>query len=426
MVDSISGVAGGTYQVTVTDGYNCEEIKDVDIMGVVPVVADSFKFPTCNGDPDGVGYTSVIEGFAPFTYNWGTAGNTPTQASNSGLSAGSYSVTVTGRDNCTVTTTVVVQDPPVLNSAGSALDPTACGVANGIATVNVTGGIAPYRYLWNNGQTTDQNVGLSSGTYDVTITDKNGCVKTQAVTLTDPNAPVLTPNNLHLDCSYDTTTVSVNVTGGTSPLSYKWSTNATTSSLKGMTPGTYTLVVSDNANCVRQTTVVITAPTAVNMTLANPTDNGENAVGYTARGAGGTPAYTYKWMPSGETDSVSSKLPNGLNTLTITDANGCSFEFQIDVFSKYTGVSIYNDPSVYNVYPNPTRGMLNVDMNLRSAQNVTVKLLDARGAELLSFERGSVLSDKVQIDMSTFAVGMYILETQIGGETLRSKVQFAR
>jgi hypothetical protein len=424
--DSITGVAGGTYQLTVTDGFGCENVSDVDVLGVVPVLSDSFKFPTCNGDPDGHGIVTVVQGFAPYTYNWGTAGNTPTQSVNTGLAAGSYTVTVTGRDNCTSTVAVVVQDPPVLNSAGAATNPTACGVANGIATVNVTGGVPPYRYLWSNGQTTDQNIGLTSGSYDVTITDANGCVKTQAVALSDPNAPVLTPNNLHLDCSYDTTTVSVNVTGGTAPLSYQWNTNATTASLPGMRPGTYTVVVSDNANCVRQTTVVITAPTAVTMSLLNPTDNGENNVGYTARGAGGTPAYTYKWMPSNETDSVATQLPNGLNTLTITDANGCSFEFQIDVFSKYTGVSIYSDPSVYNVYPNPTRGMLNVELNLRSEQDVTVKLLDARGAEILNFERGSVLSDKVQIDMSVFSAGMYILETTIGGEALRSKVQFTR
>jgi hypothetical protein len=423
---NLGNVPGDDYEVTITDAIGCKNTQKVTVLGAYPQVASMWTYPTCNGDQDGSAMASIVKGVSPYNYAW-SAGGTPNQAQNSQLSAGTYIVTVTDASGCQTLDTVEVKDPAVLAVNEVVAAPSACKMADGSVIARTNGGLAPYKYLWSNGQTSRKAVGLTEGIYDVTITDSLGCAVIGKATVSDPNSPVSVPNNLRLDCSYDTTTVRVAVQGGTSPFTYNWDyKNMKTSTINGVGAGTYKLHLVDAAGCDHDTTVTITAPTKVNVNFVNIVDNGQNAVEATANTSGGTPPYTWKWTPSGETDSTATKLQNGVNKVTVVDSKGCSFVYQIDVYSEFTGVGILNNPAVYNIYPNPTTGLVNIDLNLNSEEDVRVRVMNALGEVLEVIERDNVVQDQVEVNLTGYATGVYFIETTAGAEKVVSRIQLAR
>ncbi|MBE1615962.1 SprB repeat-containing protein, partial [Flavobacterium sp. SaA2.13] len=115
---------------------------------------------------------TVTGGTAPYTYVWNT---TATTQDLTGLPAGTYEVTVTDANGCTATASVTVTQPTVLSASGTATNVSCNAGSNGAVDLTVTGGTAPYTYVWNNAATTQDLTGLTASTYDVTVTDANGC-----------------------------------------------------------------------------------------------------------------------------------------------------------------------------------------------------------------------------------------------------------
>ena len=427
---SINGVAGDDYTVTITDALGCAKEQTVQVLGAYPDITSTWGYPSCNGDANGTADVSVNKGVPGYNFTW-SGGAAPNSANNFGLAAGSYTVKVTDASGCESIDTIVVLDPPVLSSVSNTSSPSACLRSDGTAKVNMNGGIAPYTYLWSvkaGAQTTATAIGLRKGVYDVTVTDSLNCQFITKVQVTDPNSPVAVPNSMSLDCSYDTTTVSVNVNGGTGPMNYNWDyRNSQSSTLSGVGAGTYKLHLVDAAGCEHDTTVVISAPSPVMVSFSNIVDGGQGNVSATANATGGTPPYTaYSWNPSNEVGPTANKLDNGRNTVTVVDSKGCTFKYEIDVFSEYTGLDAFDQENGFNIYPNPTSGEVNLELNLNSQQNVTVRVMNATG-ELIQFvERNNVVQDKITIDLSTYSVGMYFVETTIGSDKVVSKIQLSR
>src|SRR5690606_32283001 len=146
-------------------------------------------------------------------YNWSSGGTSQTAT---GLTAGTATVTVTD-NGCAVVDTFVVSEPAqILVDKSNSINPTLCGANNGRAVLNVSGGVQPYQFLWDNGKNTNAIISLKAGTYFVTITDYLGCIFTDSVIISEPNAPSLSTNGSTVICGDDSTgTASVNVTGGT-------------------------------------------------------------------------------------------------------------------------------------------------------------------------------------------------------------------
>src|SRR5690606_39356608 len=96
-----------------------------------------------------------------------------------GLSIGTYTVTVSDLIGCTTTTSVTITQPTVLNAAAVVDANVSCNTgSDGSATASATGGIAPYSYLWSSGANTASIAGVPAGTYIVTVTDANSCTDT--------------------------------------------------------------------------------------------------------------------------------------------------------------------------------------------------------------------------------------------------------
>ncbi|GAB1450156.1 hypothetical protein MASR2M47_02120 [Draconibacterium sp.] len=180
-----------TYTLSVTGENGCSETDEVQIM-VADEVAISITAQTnvaCFGNSTGSATITATGGTTPYTYSWNT---TPTQigATASGLSAGTYIVTVTDSDGCKSTATVIITEPATLSASASQDSPVVCnGESNGAASVTVTGGNAPYTYAWDKSASSSASAtDLAAGLHTVTITDSKGCETTATVTVAQPDA----------------------------------------------------------------------------------------------------------------------------------------------------------------------------------------------------------------------------------------------
>ncbi|MBI2968804.1 MAG: gliding motility-associated C-terminal domain-containing protein [Bacteroidetes bacterium] len=216
-----------------------------------------------------------------------------------------------------------------------------CGGNDGAATISATGGVAPYGYLWSDGQTDSTATGLLPGNYSVTITDQNGCSQVQDVTINNPSGLAVNFLKQDISCSdADDGTIAALTTGGISPFFYFWNTSDTTSSLTGLQPGNYSVTVTDSLNCVYNLSVILTEPPALQITVSgtNATCNslGTAAVMFVS---GGTPPYDYVWS-NGSTNSVAVAGGSGSYTVTVTDGNGCVISDSINIIqtSSVTGI----------------------------------------------------------------------------------------
>ncbi|MQP53770.1 SprB repeat-containing protein, partial [Flavobacterium sp. LMO9] len=151
------------------------------------------------------------------TYSWAPSGGTAATAS--GLSAGTYTVTVTDANSCTATQSFTITEPTALVATPASQTNVSCNSgSNGSATVSVSGGTAGYTYSWApSGGTAATASGLSAGNYTVTVTDANSCTATQSFTITEPTALVATPaSQTNVSCNSGSNgSATVSVSGGT-------------------------------------------------------------------------------------------------------------------------------------------------------------------------------------------------------------------
>jgi gliding motility-associated-like protein len=328
-----TGLAAGTYSVSVVDANNCVTIQTVTITEPAQLISTPTSTAATCGNSNGTADAVASGGTGPYTYLWS---NSQTAATASSLAGGSYSVTVTDANGCTTTSTVVVANTgaPVV-ALQSSSNISCFGGTTGAATVNVTGGSAPYTYAWSpSGGTAASATGLGAGTYTVTVTGSDGCVQTQTVTLTQPTAIAMTGTSVPEDCGDGSGVAAVSVSGGTGPYTYVWSNAATNDTISGLSAGSYSVVATDANGCTSSSTVVVTntgvaaanAGTSVTITAGQSTQ------------LNGTGGVTYSWSPSGSLSCSNCQTPiasptvTTVYTLTVTDANGCTDSDTITVY----------------------------------------------------------------------------------------------
>jgi large repetitive protein len=178
----------GTYSVTVTDSNGCTATTSATITEPSAVLALSTTQVDvlCNGNNTGSIDLSVTGGTSPYTYLWS---NNATIQDPLNLVAGTYSVTVTDTNGCTATTSATITEPAVALALSTTQVNVLCNGNNtGSIDLSVTGGTAPYSYLWSNNSTIQDPLNLVAGTYSVTVTDASGCTATTSATIIQPAA----------------------------------------------------------------------------------------------------------------------------------------------------------------------------------------------------------------------------------------------
>ncbi len=336
---SVSNLGAGSYSVTVKDASGCTASTGVVIQGQGNLSLTVASSPTTCGASTGlVTVTNVTGGTAPFTYAWN---NGATGQTISNARAGVYFVTVTDAAGCTASKSVEVQ-------ASNGLQITAtntkadCSSANGTATVTgVTGGTAPYKYLWSTGATTAGITGLPVGTYVVTVTDATGCTSATTVVINANSNVVLTTATTPTVCGGATGSASVtSVTGGSAPYSYRWHNGGSTATITGLAAGPYFVTVTDATGCTRTTQVEVQGK--VNFTLAttvDPTACNASTGFANVTVTGGTAPFTYRWS-NGATGASAFNLAAGNYTVTVTDNSGCSSTASAQVNGTTTSFTI--------------------------------------------------------------------------------------
>ena len=325
---TISGLAAGTYTVTVTDANGCTSTSSVTITEPAVLTASSMvdNQVSCNGFTDGGATASATGGTTAYTYLWSNAATT---ASITGVGAGTYTVTVTDANGCTSTSSLMITEPTILVAASTVNANVTCnGFADGGATASATGGTSPYTYIWSNSATTAAITGVTAGTYTVTVTDANGCTSTSSSTVTEPTLLVSSAAvDQNVSCNgLSDGAATASATGGTGAYTYLWSNSATTASITGLAAGTYSVTVTDANGCTDSTSIAVSEPMPLVATAAvdsNVSCNGFSDGGASSAVSGGTMPYTYLWS-NGDMTSSTSMLAAGTYTLTIADANGCT------------------------------------------------------------------------------------------------------
>ncbi|MFN8277651.1 MAG: gliding motility-associated C-terminal domain-containing protein [Chitinophagales bacterium] len=325
-LDSISGVAAGTYFVTVTDNNGCSNSGSATVTEPANALVASLVSHniSCNGAGDGSIDVTVNGGGTPYAFTWS---NSATTEDISGLSAGNYSVTINDANGCSTTLNGSIAEPAILTASATGSNLICNGGTNGTVTSTVNGGTTPYSYLWSNFATSANLSNVGAGNYTVIVTDKNGCTATASDSVRQPAALGLSFTVRNVGCQGGNTgMVRVVASGGVNPYSYAWSNGGTLDSISGVAAGTYFVTVTDNNGCSNSGSATVTEPAnalVASLVSHNISCNGagDGSIDVTVNG-GGTP-YAFTWSNSATTEDISG-LSAGNYSVTINDANGCS------------------------------------------------------------------------------------------------------
>ena len=336
--DSRFNLGAGTYVTTISDFNGCSVEVSTDL--TEPAVLDlsnvTLEHPVCNGDSNGFITVSPMGGTSGYEYSWSNGETTQTI---SGLNEGEYMLTVTDSEGCIITNTYTLTDQFELVISTSSTAESSPGAADGSATVDViSGGSAPYLYEWSTGDLTATANNLTSGSYNVTVMDANGC-SAEGIAL-------ISSGDCALSAEVDTLPVTCNgmangsamitVDNATEPISYIWSDGSTLGDRSDLGADTYSLIVLDAAGCSDTVmNIIITEPEAlsiqINVIASNACgeeDNGELEAIVT----GGTLTYNFLWS-NGDNTPIVDNLANNDYSLVVTDSNGCSTSAEASISS---------------------------------------------------------------------------------------------
>ncbi|MFN0037131.1 MAG: SdrD B-like domain-containing protein [Saprospiraceae bacterium] len=326
---TITGLAPGNYSVTVTDIDLGTGVGSIIITQPTKLEAAVYgQSQICTNAPDGKAGVTPSGGTPPYSYLWNTGAVTP---EITGLTVGTYTVTVTDANNCTVSGSYTVEswNEGIWLMDSVYANVTCFGLSNGHAHVSVMSGTPPYTYVWSNGVTAQTNnpfhdiTNLPAATYTVTVTDANGCSNFTSLTITQPPLLVCSPSSIPANCGLQGT-ATITASGGTQPYTYSWNTGQVTPSISVM-PGTYTATVTDAKGCTCSSSITVGSNNNALTVNVTPTVAAGCAVGggASATVTGGSGNYAYTW-DNGQTTNPANNLSVGPHKVTVVDiATGC-------------------------------------------------------------------------------------------------------
>lgn len=328
--EDLLNIASGSYCVTVTDDNGCRKVECLTVELPPITVTSSIVKPECPDDKTGSIELTVSGGIQPYTYEWDPTGAKSQNLFN--IPAGTYSVTITDNNGATKAYVVDLKAESDLDaslqitrgiSAESACD--------GSAFVGVTGGEAPYTYVWRNNNVvlaslTETITGLCEGVISVEVTDKLGCAMTIEVDLVAPIIlTVVITERKPISCDDECDGILQGIpNGGTAPYTYKWSNNTIGQTANGLCSDTYSVTVTD-ANGIQVTVEKpLFSPDQLDITfnVSPPTMTNGNDGTAEAIVEGGTLPYNYEWN-GGDCNSADCIFASGEYWVLVTDARGC-------------------------------------------------------------------------------------------------------
>jgi hypothetical protein len=411
---TISGLAGGTYTVTVGDIAGCTTLATATISQPLPMLINiTTTSQTMVGQNNGSATAASNGGTPNYSYLWNNGSPNP---SINNLAPGIYTVTVTDANGCTASKTAIVSGINCTAVAQTSVTNATCFSANdGAVMAIVIGGMAPFNYLWNNGSTTQILMGQAVGAYSVTVTDIAGCqaIATATIAATDILSPILTcpndiivcPNsgavNFPIPTATDNCSLASNLpqqigglsSGSVFPL--------------GTTIQSFRVADASGNMAACSFKVTVTSLVLFENIQTTPSINNQNNGSIDITVSGGTTPYTFLWTNSaGQTIGTTEDINNlvaGFYAIKITDLNGCTFFNAIEV----KAVTASTEPawlSGVSIQPNPTHDIARIVFASYPTENVRIAVLDAGGKTWLTHNSSH---QQVDLDCTHLPEGLY-------------------
>jgi gliding motility-associated-like protein len=325
-----AAIPAGFYDVLITDANGCS--KTDSIVLTQPQFPISYSFTTtdvtCRDGSNGIINLTVTGGIPIYSYAWT---NASTNALNDSLTAGIYGFLVTDANGCTVTDSMTIFQPAAL-SINEVITPVTCyGLSDGMIDLTTLGGTAPYQFTWFNSTfalsaQTEDLIGFPTDTYQVEITDSNGCFYEYYVILPEPDSLNITSTGVVVTCHGGTDgAIDITVTGGNPGYTYNWTNGEITQDISNLAAGTYQVTVSDTKSCIDSLALTIIEPEPITSNITSTPITCVDQTDGTAfvEASGGVGAYTFSWT-NGTTDALNENLANAMYSVLITDAVGCT------------------------------------------------------------------------------------------------------
>ncbi len=338
------------YYVTVTDSHGCDTVVSVLIDdGSNLEIATNSTMTQCYGYCDGTASVNITQaGTPPYSYTWS---NGQTSPSISGLCAGQYIITVIDADYCQRFDYVDVQQPEQI-AISAVIDPIICfGDSTNVTAQVVNGGVSPFTYQWNTGTTNQTLINVPAGTYNVTVTDNNGCTNNANITVSQPDLLVMDTVVNPMICRHVCNGyITVNMEGGVAPYAYNWSNGALSVTNSSLCEGYYEVTVSDDLGCTSTAGFYIGVSDYV-PPLDVYADDQHIYIGQsTTLHATDNSNYYYLWKPlesltsAGSANPVASPDETTLYEIYVIDQFGCT---NVDTITIFVTDFICDEPYIY-------------------------------------------------------------------------------
>ncbi len=346
---TITGLSPNTYNISITDANNCTTsglvtVNSFDCGGFSGMISTTGL--SCFGSLDGTATAIPTGGVLPFNFNWS---NGQQDSAITNLPAGTYQVTISDASNCATILETTISEPPPLTATISLSHESANGANDGTASVSGNGGTPPYFFHWSTGESSAGISDLPPGNYSVTIQDGNDCLFSESFTINSFNC-FLTAEVAVTEAACpngDDGTATASASNGTAPFDFAWSNGATGAFVENLSPGNYSVTVSDAANCSTVTSFQITGKElSINCADDILVTNCEQQVNFSLPEFPGNCGATLSLTEGLESGAT---FPFGTTTVTyqLSDESGniatCSFQ-----------ITLLNDISVTNSITEPS------------------------------------------------------------------------
>ncbi|MFK7809001.1 MAG: CotH kinase family protein [Saprospiraceae bacterium] len=466
--EQIIDVTAGTYEVIVSATGGCTGIAEIiveEVDGLPIEIAGNLEI--CEGTLTNLSATGGYD-----EYEWSDGSDDETLTVNS---SGTYSVTVTDDDGCSGESQVIVEAGTVATSSANesicyggtydgvvytqstTLQSTMTGVngcdsihslnlnvaseitvafnsesdcTTGGATLSASpaGGSGNYSYQWSTGSSDQVLTELPQGTYEVTITDVNGCTNTSS-TFVDPAEGITLDFDVDPVSCFGESSGEIDLTVLTAeePYTITWSNGMNDEDLDDLQAGTYNIIVTDANGCNYGTSVQVGQPNPLGGVITTTPATGplENNGALLVTPSGGTPPFTYLWQNIGYQTPVVLDIEPGEYTVVITDANGCEFEVSVELgFSS--SVSSIEGLLEFNIHPNPSTGSFFVRLGFEQVKEVALEIYDITGKQIRSLAPQSGQEMNIPVDITDVADGTYLLVANVDGKRVSKKIVIAK
>ncbi len=342
---TVNNIPAGFVTFEIIDDSSCIQTDSVFVSERDSFVITAFVLQdaSCYNTADGIATANVAGDTLNYTFSWITAPIVNNALAGS-RPQGINEVQVTDTAGCTQSVQVVIGSPAQIELLGNFTSPTCYNGNNGSANVSIlSGGVAPFSYLWSTGDTNSLVTNITSGEYFVTVTDANGCFEFDTVTLLNPDSFVISSIIKDVDCFGEANgVITIIANGGTEPYVFTWY-NEAQQEITGngnqitVSSGNYSVMITDAQLCSETiSSLIVNEPSLLqlNYSTSNETCVGANDGTVTVSGINGTPPYFYTLYGISSTIPIDSGVSVGSFTglspdsyiVQVNDSNGCMID----------------------------------------------------------------------------------------------------